>query len=235
MSILTFNVSCSTAQVRSERRFDKGTTIIGVKEKLELVVGVPAASMKLVVKADDGSQVCELSDNNAMLGAYPVADYMNLHVINTDSTAKVGEFDDVSQVQKFELTEEEYAAKRDTVRDFKKRNQLGRFNPEAQQEELALLQAEAEAASSIQKGDRCEVRMKTGGTQRGTVRFVGETDFSKGSWVGVELDEPFGKHDGEVKGRRYFQCQPKYGGFFKPAATTVGDFPPEDDFSDDEM
>ena len=80
MSIVTFNVSCSTAKVGSERRFDKGTTIIGIKEKLELVVGVPAASMRLVVKTDDGSVVCELSDNNAMLGAYPVMDYMNLHV-----------------------------------------------------------------------------------------------------------------------------------------------------------
>jgi tubulin-folding cofactor B len=87
MSILTFNVSCSTVQVRSERRFDKSTTIIGVKEKLELVVGVPAASMRLIVKADDGSVVCELSDNNAMLGAYPVADYMNLHVSSSQRSS----------------------------------------------------------------------------------------------------------------------------------------------------
>eukprot|EP00730_Choanoeca_flexa_P016334 TRINITY_DN7689_c0_g1_i2.p1 TRINITY_DN7689_c0_g1~~TRINITY_DN7689_c0_g1_i2.p1 ORF type:complete len:137 (+),score=1.10 TRINITY_DN7689_c0_g1_i2:96-506(+) len=112
MSVLTFNVSCSTANVRSERRFEKSTSVISMKEKLELVVGVPAGSMRLVVKGDDGQQVCELSDNSAMLGAYPVADYMNLHVINTDGGARVGEFDDVSQVQKYELTDEEYASKR---------------------------------------------------------------------------------------------------------------------------
>eukprot|EP00730_Choanoeca_flexa_P016335 TRINITY_DN7689_c0_g1_i3.p1 TRINITY_DN7689_c0_g1~~TRINITY_DN7689_c0_g1_i3.p1 ORF type:complete len:236 (+),score=25.63 TRINITY_DN7689_c0_g1_i3:96-803(+) len=235
MSVLTFNVSCSTANVRSERRFEKSTSVISMKEKLELVVGVPAGSMRLVVKGDDGQQVCELSDNSAMLGAYPVADYMNLHVINTDGGARVGEFDDVSQVQKYELTDEEYASKRDTVLDFKKRNKLGRFNPELQAQEATQLAGEAESASRIKKGDRCEVKMKTGGTQRGTVRYSGETAFAKGSWIGVELDEPFGKHDGEVKGQRYFQCQPKYGGFFKPSAIVVGDFPPEDDFSDDEM
>ena len=50
-----------------------------------------------------------------------------------------------------------------------------------------------------------------------TVRFLGDTSFQTGDWVGVELSEATGKNDGSVKGERYFQCEQGYGMFLRPA------------------
>ena len=54
-----------------------------------------------------------------------------------------------------------------------------------------------------------------------TIRFVGNTHFAAGDWVGVELGDASGKNDGAVQGQRYFECPPNRGMFVRPAAVTV--------------
>lgn len=46
-------------------------------------------------------------------------------------------------------------------------------------------------------------------------RWVGPTHFSDGIWIGVELDTPDGRNDGEVQGTRYFNCTPGHGVFVR--------------------
>ncbi|CAH1248127.1 KIF13A [Branchiostoma lanceolatum] len=62
--------------------------------------------------------------------------------------------------------------------------------------------------------------VSVGRDKYGVVKFVGETVFASGMWVGVELDIDTGKNDGEVKGVRYFKCRPNYGIFVRPDKVT---------------
>ncbi|KAF8346896.1 dynactin [Amanita rubescens] len=51
---------------------------------------------------------------------------------------------------------------------------------------------------------------------RGVVRFAGNTSFSTGLWIGIELYDPNGKNDGSVNAVPYFSCKMNYGVFVRP-------------------
>ena len=113
---------------------------------------------------------------------------------------------------KFELTDDQYAARDDSVRAFKKRHHLGRFGPPPPRP----------SAPCPDVGVRGMVDTGDGFERRGTVRFVGPTSFAAGTWVGIEFDEPVGKNDGSVQGTRYFTTRPRHGGFVRPASVHTG-------------
>jgi len=53
------------------------------------------------------------------------------------------------------------------------------------------------------------------------VKYVGHTDFAPGIWVGLEIKNPKGKHNGIVKERRYFTCKEGHGVMVKPRTLSV--------------
>ena len=66
-------------------------------------------------------------------------------------------------------------------------------------------------------------------------RFVGRCEgLPKGFWVGVQFDEPVGKNNGTVKGQKFFDCPPGYGGFQRPDTVQIGDFPELDVFDEED-
>ncbi|XP_045623187.2 CAP-Gly domain-containing linker protein 3 isoform X1 [Procambarus clarkii] len=50
----------------------------------------------------------------------------------------------------------------------------------------------------------------------GVIKYIGQVDFEAGTWLGVELRAAKGRHDGMVRGRRYFTCRPHHGIMVKP-------------------
>ncbi|EFN89861.1 tubulin-folding cofactor B [Harpegnathos saltator] len=211
-----------------ERRFQKGITIDEFKGKLELLTGGNPTTMSVEVYDKNDKLICKLEEGQRLLGSYPVDDGMRIHVIdNFSSTAE-----DLDRVKKFEISEEEYAKKTDTVKAFLEKNKLGKYNEEDMKRKAEEKKHEEEAeehlASLCKVGDRCEVSVPNQPKRRATILYVGKTEFKEGWWIGVKYDEPLGKNDGSVGGKKYFECAPKYGGFVKPMHIKVGDFPEED-------
>ncbi|XP_022239217.1 CAP-Gly domain-containing linker protein 1-like isoform X2 [Limulus polyphemus] len=64
----------------------------------------------------------------------------------------------------------------------------------------------------VKVGDRVLVNT-TDGVKTGTLCYLGNTEFAPGQWAGIDLDEPQGKNDGSVAGKRYFECKMKHGLF----------------------
>ncbi|KAI1790254.1 CAP Gly-rich domain-containing protein [Ganoderma leucocontextum] len=225
------NVFVVSPDTRSERRYDLSLTVGHLKNKLELITGVPVANQSISIFASDDAPepLVELSDDSRPLGFYGVRDWQIVKVTDLNpATSFTGQLTDTSQVDKFELSETEYAQRQDTVLAYKQRHKIGRFADQ-----------EAEPAEpqsvDIPVGARCEIETTVEDfKKRGTVRYVGTTEFAKGIWIGVEYDEPFGKNDGSVQGKRYFDCRPNFGGFVKPDRVKVGDYPVEEINLDDD-
>ncbi|KJE98454.1 tubulin folding cofactor B [Capsaspora owczarzaki ATCC 30864] len=224
--------SLSSQAIARQARFDKALTIRQLKVKLEMMVGSSNSKMQLQLFDPRDKLAGDMADDDAMLGAYPAEDNWRIHVVDLDPSKRVGEFEDLSQVEKFELNEEQYDQRADTVRSFKRNNKLGRFADDAKDPN----DEGKEEAAAITVGQRCEVTVDASMAKRGVVRFVGRTQFKPGYWVGVQYDEPLGKNNGSVDGVKYFVCPQSYGAFVRPSYVRVGDYPEVDLASDlDEM
>jgi len=239
-SMVDVFITSNIATFTSQKKFDKALTIASLKDKLEMITGGSAGYIKLSVTDKNNKPVCKLEDDHALLGSFPIDDGFTIHV--EDNSKQTGEFENTAGVEKFELSKEEYSSKTDTVQAYLKRNKMGKYN----EEEVANMQKEKEEQDrrdqtrietcGLTVDARCQVSVPGQLQRRGTIKYVGKTEFQPGWWIGVQYDEPSGKNDGSVAGKRYFTCPAKYGGFVKPAHVEGGDFPEEDlDLSDGEM
>ncbi|KAI0075337.1 hypothetical protein K474DRAFT_1600046 [Panus rudis PR-1116 ss-1] len=232
-------VFVTSPDTRSERRFDLHISVSQLKNKLELITGIPVPNQQILLLngEQDTQPIATLDDDSKPIGFYGVRDMQVLKVVDTNpSTSFTGQLTDLSQVEKFELTEEAYAQRQDTVLAYKLRNKIGRF---AEKDGESSSASKSVPDVKIPIGARCEVETaEEDFHKRGTVRFVGPTKFGNGEgvWVGIEYDEPIGKNDGSVQGVRYFECKPNYGVFVRPDRVKVGDFPVEEiNFDDEEI
>ncbi|KZV18154.1 tubulin-folding cofactor B [Dorcoceras hygrometricum] len=192
-------------------------SIEAVKEKLWKKCGTTVDSMCLELYDDSGDKVSVLGYNARPLGFYSPRDGYRLHVIDLDpsSITSGGWMDDTSLVEKYKISEEAYDKLDGTYRKFKEK--LGRQHA-SHDTKISDCYME-DLCANIKVCDRCQVEP---GEKRGVIKFVGRAEtLAPGFWVGVQYDEPLGKHDGMVKGKRYFDCPSLCGAMIRPDKVKV--------------
>ncbi|KAJ7537639.1 hypothetical protein O6H91_11G071900 [Diphasiastrum complanatum] len=212
---------------RNQLRFSLHITVDNVKEKLSRQCGTTLDSMVLQLYDDNNTKICDLVEVSRPLGFYSPLEGYRLHIVDLDPTSVTagGWLEDTSLVEKYTISDEAYNKRDDTFKKFKQKC-LAEV-PEMSSHKITDNYME-DLVAGIHVGDRCEVNP---GSKRGTVMFVGRAELlGPGFWVGVQYDEPVGKHDGIVKGHRYFNCPPAHGSMLRPDKVKVGDFPEVDPF-----
>ncbi|KAJ3681485.1 hypothetical protein LUZ60_015974 [Juncus effusus] len=215
----------------SDVRFSLQTSVGAVKEKLWKKSGTAVESMRLELYDETGSKIGDLNEDSRPLGFYSPQNGFRLHIVDLDpaSVTSGGWLEDTSLVEKYTISDEAYDKLDSNVRKWKEK--MVAQNPSISGKKIPDNYME-DLCTNIKVGDRCEVEP---GAKRGVVKFVGKADsLGNGFWVGIQYDEPLGKHDGLVKGVRYFQCPAGHGGIVRPDKVKVGDFPERDPFEDDE-
>ncbi|KZM26715.1 uncharacterized protein EKO05_0008793 [Ascochyta rabiei] len=220
----------SSPNSSSERRISPSWSIAHLKSRLEPITGVPASSqlLSLRVASQDPVPLTGLDEEQTRLAQFPLQPYAEITVVDTRPPAARTNFSDLSAVDKYTMPAEEYETRTDSVLAWKKAQKLGRFDPNAPSiEQQKVLASEREIEErGLAVGGRVRL-LPESDARRGTVSYTGLVSEIPGigAWVGVTLDEPTGKNDGSVKGKRYFECANNYGVFVRPERCEAGDFP----------
>lgn len=262
ISTATSTAPSPEPSLATERRITPSWTISQLKGKLETMTGVPPGCQRLRFKSP-GTPDQWIEGEERQIGEWGLARGCEIEVHDTRPPAARLNFSDLSSVEKYELPTEKYESLSNSVLAWKKSQKLGRFDPNAQTPEELLHEQVAKDTAELEKRNiqllsrAIILPSSPPHIRRGTIRYIGpvpEIPFAPLSnkkidsdahtlpqplWVGIELDEPTGKNDGSIAGKRYFECAGSNRGVFvKPEKVEVGDFPPLDldlDLEDDDM
>ena len=107
----------------AEIRFDLRSTVRQIKEQLERRFGSSADTMNLELRDTAGNFLVSMSNDQETLAHYGPQEHYTLHVVDSAPSTFLSQFEDVSQVEKYQISESEYNKRDDTFRKFKEKMQ----------------------------------------------------------------------------------------------------------------
>lgn len=227
-TLIRLNFSHSHSKtILAEQRFYSSTKIFEIKNHLSKKYGTLPEYMKFTIV---GKNIV-IDDDEKTVKDYSLNDYDKIHVTDSNpySIMVQNNFDDLSTVKKYEISEEDYEKRENTVRKYRKimENDVDYKKINENNEELYK-----EEALSLVINHRC---LLGDGQRRGEIMYIGLCKaLGHGYWIGIKLDEPLGDSDGSVNNKKFFECEMNFGVFVRPNYVKIGDFPIEDLFNENE-
>lgn len=213
-----FSITNSRDDRVVEKKYPTSLSMNDLRMRLEMVSGIDTSSM-LIEYHVNKQKVTTLGDDvdsiKSFVAPYLQHDEHRLHLI--DQGSRGDDFNKLDQVPKFELTDEDYAKRNESLRQFKMQHKLGRFSGDDTPDD----QKQWSIMNELEIGDNVEVTVKGKPNRQAVIKFKGEMHLKPGPWVGVSYLTPDGKHDGSIEGRRYFDCEPNHGAFVRPSDIRV--------------
>lgn len=210
-----------------EKDYSNELTWFQLSQKLYEITGILPQDMTLKLTLSNGSNVISkapFSDSEKWCDTFGIIHNIYVNDSNEYSMVNILKNERNIDDSKFNLSEQDYESRTDSVLNWKRKNKLGRFNENYQAKMELEKSLNEEHSLKLQLNERCSVK-SDGKERRGNLRFIGfipELN-DDGIWCGVEFDEPVGKNNGIFKGKTYFgPVKPNYGGFVKPINVETG-------------
>lgn len=195
--------------VKGIHRVDPDWDPLTFSKKIELITGIPPDSQRILVDSQNGRR--DLGSQS--LRDAGVNEGTSLYVEDVNNQLDLENNDDIDA--RYQMDIAEYEKRENTVLDWKRKNKLGRFSEDANQQTAPV--AKDYGPLLVQVGEECYATLSSGRTVRGIVEFIGEINtIEPGNWVGVKLFSPEGKNNGTVKGVKLFDAEPNYGTLVRP-------------------
>ena len=170
--------------------FSREDTILSLKMRLSKIFDADPNCLSLY-KSDESDELAD--DDSLKQAGLASLDTLYVKDTNPSSILNMIDFEDVSKVKKFVISEDEYAKRKDNMRFFKSKMQEDQRNADYFTKKFYLCEEQDEP--EIELGTRC---LLGDGLRKGKVAFVGRVpELGKGFWVGVNLDRAEGDTDGE--------------------------------------
>ena len=127
--MLTLQITSDINPAGLEKRFAEDVLLKDLKNKLVLITGVETGSQVIELHVDNQLKG-ELTDDGQSIGdavgEANAGKQLRLHVVDKSGTS-AGLLDDGQEVKKYEMSDEAYEKRENSLRNFKKQNKLGRF------------------------------------------------------------------------------------------------------------